>query len=252
MAQFDFKQAIAKVEANKPKPAPVAPKPGYNSDGSDSAVWGELNKLVPEADAKNAAANAKLDEFGAATAANQAQKLSGYEKQLAAAEAGEQDFAVREGMISKDAAAAARNLNRQGAAAASRSRNLGTLRGMADQTGITRAQMDTQYGQQQLENAAQRRAAQQQAGALQVTLANERQKALVQQTTGKQDALNQMYAQIDEIEDSTNKANPVHLSDEEVMQAAEEMRRKVSPGATSAEERAAIEAYIQQYIDDNT
>jgi cell fate (sporulation/competence/biofilm development) regulator YmcA (YheA/YmcA/DUF963 family) len=245
MAQFDFKQAIAKVEANKPKPAPVAPKPGYNSDGSDSAVWGELNKLVPEADAK-------LAGIASQTAANQAQKLSGYEQQLAAAQAGEQDFAVREGMISKEATAAARNLNRQGAAIAARNKNLGQSRGQAREFADTRAQMDTAYGRQQLENAAQRRAAQQQAGALQSTLAEEKQRALVQQTTGKQDALNQMYAQIDEIEDSTNKANPVHLSDGEVMQAAEEMRRKVLPGATSAEERAAIEAYIQQYIADNT
>ena len=246
MAQFDFKQAIAKADAGKPKPAGA----GYN-DAMD-AVEAQMKGAVAAGQAKNAAANAKLDEFGAATAANQAQKLSGYEKQLAAAEAGEATFAQREGAISKEAAAAARNLNRQGAAAASRSRNLGTLRGMADQTGITRAQMGTEYERQQLANAAQRRAAQQQAGALQSTLAEEKQRALVQQTTGKQDALNQMYAQIDEISKAKDEAQAMYLSDADVMSAAEEMRKKVLPSATSAEERAKLEAYIQQYIADNT
>lgn len=250
MAQFDFKQAIAKVEANKPKPATA----GY-SDAMD-AVEGQMKAAVAAGQAKNAAKNAadtaKFTDFEAQKAANVAQKLGGYEKQLAAAEAGEADFAAREGAISKEATAAARNLNRQGAAAASRGRNLGTIRGMAEQTGITRAQMGTQYEQQQLANAAQRRMAQQQAGALQTQLAEERQRALVQGTTGKQDALNQAYANIDAIAKAKDEAQAMYLSDEDVLAAANEMRTKVLPGATTAEERAAIEAYIQQYIKDNT
>lgn len=250
MAQFDFKQAIAKVEANKPKPATA----GY-SDAMD-AVEGQWKGAVAAGQAENAAKNAadtaKFTDFEAQKAANVAQKLGGYEKQLAAAEAGEADFAAREGAISKEATAAARNLNRQGAAAAARGRNLGTLRGMAEQTGITRAQMGSEYERQQLANAAQRRMAQQQVGALQSTLAEQRQLALIQDTTGKQDALNQMYAQIDEIGKAKDEANPVHLSDEEVMAAAEEMRTKVLPSATTAEDRDKLEAYIQQYIDNNT
>lgn len=196
--------------------------------------------------------NDKLKVANDQKAANEAQKLGGYEKQLAAAEAGEQDFAVREGMISREASAAARNLNRQGAASAARSKNLGTLRGMADQTGITRAQMGTQYEQQQLTNAAQRRLAQQQAGALQSTLAEERQKALINQTTGKQDALNQMYAQIDDIAKAKDEAQNVYLSDKDVYEAANEMRTKVLAGVYDAEQRKLIEAYIQNYIDENT
>lgn len=196
--------------------------------------------------------NDKLKVANDQKAANEAQKLGGYEKQLAAAEAGEQDFAVREGMISREASAAARNLNRQGAASAARSKNLGTLRGMADQTGITRAQMGTEYEKQQLANAAQRRLAQQQAGALQTTLAEERQKALVQSTTGMQDALNQKYAQIDDIAKAKDDAQALYLSDADVYAAADEMRKKVLAGATTAEERAQLEAYIQQYIQDNT
>lgn len=224
---------------------------------AQSVLTSGVQKIRSSVEESTKAATDKLnnDKLKAANdqkAANEAMKLSGYEKQLAAAEAGEQDFAVREGMISREAAAAARNLNRQGAASAARSKNLGTLRGMADQTGITRAQMGTEYEKQQLANAAQRRLAQQQAGALQTTLAEERQKALVQSTTGKQDALNQKYAQIDEIAKAKDDAQALYLSDADVYAAADEMRRKVLAGATTAEERAQLEAYIQQYIKDNT
>lgn len=244
MAQFDFTKAVEKVEANKPKPVKPAAEPMVDA-------WAEWNAAAAKGQADYAAKEAAKQAAVDQRASNEAMKLSGYEKQLAAAEAGEQDFAVREDMISREAAAAARNLNRQGAAAAARSKNLGTLRGMADQTGITRAQMGTEYEKQQLANAAQRRLAQQQAGALQTTLAEEKQKALVQSTTGKQDALNQKYAQIDEIAKATDEANDV-LTDDEVMAAVDEMRAKVVAGAGTPEERALLEAYIQQYIKNNT
>lgn len=246
MAQFDFKQAIAKVEANKPKPAGA----GYN-DGMD-ALEAQMKGAAAKGQADIAAKDAKLQSFADQTAANQAQKLSGYEQQLAAAEKGIATFDQREGAISQEAAAAARNLNRQGSAVAARSRNLGTLRGMADQTGITRAQMGSEYERQQLANAAQRMLAQQQAGALQSTLAEERQQALVNATTGASDALNQKYAQVDEIAAAAAAANPIHLSDEDVMRTAEEMRQKVMASATTEAERKAIEKYIYDYIQNNT
>lgn len=211
---------------------------------------------IQEPDAAKAQKQKEDEAFRISTAeqtkANQAQKLSGLEKQLSAAEAGEADFAAAESRIARESAAAARDLNRQGAAVAARSRNLGTLRGMADQTADTRVRMGTQYEQQQLTNAAQRRLAQQQAGALQSTLAEERQKALINQTTGKQDALNQMYAQIDDIAKAKDEAQDVYLSDKDVYEAANEMRTKVLAGVYDPEQRKLIEAYIQNYIDENT
>jgi hypothetical protein len=222
--------------------------------GFFDAIFGKVNVQEPDA----AKAQKQKDDESLQKSvtdqgkANQAQKLAGYEKQLTAAESGEADFIAAESRLARESANAARDLNRQGAATAARSRNLGTLRGMADQTGIARAQMGTQYEQQQMANAAQRRLAQQQAGALQSTLAEERQKALVNETTGKQDALNQLYSQIDDIGKAKDEAQSLYLSDADVAEAADEMRKKVLAGVYDQEQRKLLEQYIQKYIDENT
>lgn len=244
MAEFNFNKVQQELAAKKSATSPVTSAAQQEID----AFSAKIKKAVDERNAANAAKQAMVEQGKT----NQAQKLSGLEKQLSAAEAGEADFAAAESRIARESAAAARDLNRQGAAVAARSRNLGTLRGMADQTADTRARMGTQYEQQQLANAAQRRLAQQQAGALQSTLAEERQKALINETIGKQDALNQMYAQIDDIAKAKDEAQAVYLSDEDVREAADEMRKKVLAGVYDAEQRKLIEAYIQNYIDENT
>lgn len=244
MAEFNFNKVQQELAAKKSATSPVTSAAQQEID----AVGAKIKKAVDERNAANAAKQAMVEQGKT----NQAQKIAGFEKQLSAAEAGEADFAAAESRIARESAAAARDLNRQGAAVAARSRNLGTLRGMADTTADTRTRMDTQYGQQLADAARRRLDMQQQAGALQSRLAEERQKALIDQTIGKQDALNQLYGQIDDIAKAKDEAQPVYLSDEDVREAADEMRKKVLAGVYDAEQRKLIEAYIQNYIDENT
>lgn len=185
------------------------------------------------------------------TQENQAAKLSGFEQQLKAAQSAEADYAKQEGALMQGERADKRALTRQAAATMARTKNLGTLRGAAEQTGIGRAQVGTQYAQQQMANAANRRLAQMQAGELQSALAEERQKALVASTTGRTAAANQAKAAAQKILDAEAEKQWFTFDVTDRQRTADRIRREVLAGVTDPQVAAELENWIDQNLGEN-